>query len=185
MKNTILILLIFGASIVFFGCSESNLVPAMDDPAQIEQDAPLLKGAKKPAAKLLGTTNCPFTFTPPTFWNGTVDFGDYGLYSLTFISFDPPRDYSQASPFYEEFIIYKLGTDWSVAENVVMKGWNKGVVTFANSLPDPVNFHANGKIIEAYGDLEAWEGCNWHIKGLVYYAAPGLPDKAIGEVRIN
>ena len=179
-------LLIFGVSILFFGCSENNLNPALDDPAQIEQEEALLKGAKKPSAMLEGTTNTPFTFTPPTFWNGTVDFGAYGVFGLTFISYDPPRDYSQASPFHEDFVIYILNSDWLEPENVVMKGWNKGVVTNANNLPDPVRFHANGKITEAYGPLEEWKDCNWHISGLVYYnGVDPFPEKAMGEVRIN
>ena len=99
MKQSISLLLIMGVSIVFFGCSENTLVPALDDPAQLEQVANM-KSAKKPAANLVGDTYCPFTFTPPTFWNGTVDFGNQGVFGLTFISTDPPRDYSQASPFY-------------------------------------------------------------------------------------
>lgn len=186
MKTKILMPILFGACILFFGCSENALTPALDEPAQAEQQEAFLKGAKKPEAKLVGATDVPFTFTPPTFWNGTVDFGDDGIFSLTFISYDPPRDFSQASPFYEDFIIYKLGTDWTLPENVVMKGWNKGVVTYANGLPDPVDFHANGKVMEAYGPLEAWDDCNVHIKGLVYFDASGaFPLKAVGELRIN
>ena len=185
MKTTISMLLIFGVSILFFGCSESNLIPAVDDPVQIEQEEALLKGAKKSSAMLEGTTNTPFTFTPPTFWNGTVDFGANGVFGLTFISYDPPREYSQASPFHEDFVIYIPGSDWTDPENVVMKGWNKGVVTYANKDPEPVNFHANGKVTEAYGPLEDWEGCNWHLKGLVYWLSEGNPEKAVGQVRIN
>ena len=145
----------------------------------------MLKSAKKPAANLIGDTDCPFTITPPTFWNGTVDFGSKGIFGLTFFSEGAPRDYSQASTFYETWVIYYLESDYNDPANVVMRGWNKGVVTFANSVPDPVNFNANGKVTEAYGPLEAWEGCNWHVKGLVYWVAPGLPEKAVGQVRIN
>ncbi len=73
-------LLIFGVSVLFFGCSENNLNPALDDPGQIEQEETLLKGAKKPSAMLEGTTNTPFTIElGPTYWNGTVDFGVYGV----------------------------------------------------------------------------------------------------------
>ena len=49
MKQSLSLLLIIGVSIMFFGCSENNLVPALDDPAQLEQVANL-KSAKKPAA---------------------------------------------------------------------------------------------------------------------------------------
>ena len=75
MKQSISLLLIMGVSIVFFGCSENTLVPALDDPAQLEQVANM-KSAKKPAANLVGDTDCPFTGPPPTWWNGTVDFGE-------------------------------------------------------------------------------------------------------------
>lgn len=179
-------LLVIGVSTLFFGCSENSLLPDLDDPVQTEQGDAAFKSAKKPAASLVGTTDIPFTFTPPTFWNGTVDFGDEGLFSMTFISHGEPRDFSQASPFFEEFVIYELGTDWTVPENVVLKGWNKGVVTYANKLPEPVMFHANGKITEAYPPLDAWIDCNFHVKGMVYFdEASGLPDRALGKVRIN
>lgn len=184
MKQNIFMLLIMGVSILFFGCSEDNLVPALDDPAQLEQTADL-KSAKKPAAKLVGDTDCAFTRTPPTFWNGTIDFGDDGKFGLTFISTGPPRDFSQASPFYETWVIYFEGTDHTDPANVVMRGWNKGVVTYANKDPEPVQFHANGKVTEAFYPLEEWEGCNWHVKGLVYWLPTGAPEKAVGQARIN
>lgn len=184
MKHCISLLLIIGVSIMFFGCSEDNLGPVPDDPAQLEQLANL-KSAKKPAAKLVGDTDCPFTLTPPTLWNGTVDFGDKGVFGLTFFSTGPGRDYSQASHFYETWVIYLEGTDYNDEANVVMRGWNKGVVTYANKIPEPVNFHANGMVTEAYVPLEEWEGCNWHISGLVYWVMLDLPEKAVGQVRIN
>jgi hypothetical protein len=167
-----------------FGCSENPMQPALEDDPQLEQNA-FLKSAKKPAANLIGDTDCPFTLTPPTFWNGTVDFGDLGVFGLTFFSEGAPRDFSQASPFRETWVIYYNETDYNEPANVVMRGWNEGIVTYANKMPDPVNFHANGKVTEAFGAFEAWEGCNWHIKGIVYWVAPGLPEKAVGQVRIN
>ena len=98
---------------------------------------------------------------------------------------EPLRDYSQINPFYETWVIYYLGSDYNDPANVLMRGWNKGIVTFANKVPEPVKFHANGRVTEAYGPLEAWEGCNWHVKGLVYWIAPGEPEKAVAQVRIN
>ena len=184
MKKSISLLLVTGVCIFFFGCSENSMVPALDDPVQMEQVS-VLKGAKKPAAHLIGQTDCPFTMTPPTFWNGTVDFGDHGVFGLTFFSTNPPRDFSQASPFFEYWVIYYEGTDYNDDANVLMRGWNKGVVTYANRAPEPVNFHANGKVTEAYGCMEAWDGCNFHVKGLVYWLPIGIPEKAIGELRLN
>lgn len=171
-----------GACLLFSACSsESGLNPAAEEPALEE----LMKGAKKPAAKLEGTSQTLFTFTPPNFWNGSIQVEGMGEYGITFISFTPPRDYSNASPFYEEFIIFKLGSDWTQAENVLMKGWNKGLVKNAK-YPVYVPFQANGKITEAYGDFAAWNGCNWKVGGLVNYPPEGgLPLSADGSFRLN
>ncbi len=123
---------------------------------ELNQNNQVTNALAKPSPYLIGTTNTPFHFPPridpesglPIFWEGTIDFGEesYGLY---FISHGEPRDFSQASPFYEEFVIHDL-TD----ETIYMKGWNAGVVTYANKDPEPVKFHANGKIVEAYGPFK-------------------------------
>ncbi len=169
------------SAILIFSCSVDN--PTASEASQSDQGTVSL--AKKPSANLTGTVETDFTLTPPTFWNGTIDFGDDGLYSLTFISHGPPRVYSQASPFSEDFIIYELGTDWTIPENVYMKGWNKGVVVYANNPPDTTKFLANGKIEEAYGPLEMWQGRNVHIRGSVTWVTVGLPQGAHGTFRIN
>ena len=183
MKHTIFLFLVLGATLIFFGCSENNsTAPELSQSDQLTQQSVL---NKKPVPNLIGEAVIDFSFTPPTFWNGTVDFGVDGKYGMTFISYAPPRDYSQASPYYEDFVIYKLGTDWKVQENVIMKGWNAGVVTYANKDPEPVKVRANGEIVEAYGDFEMWEGRKVHLQGLVYWESVGVPDEAISTVRIN
>lgn len=137
----------------------------------------------------MGTINCLFNFPSlpdpggsnlPIFWKGTIDFGEdtYGLY---FLSYGEPRVYSQASPFYEEHVIYDL-IDPTI---VYLKGWNAGVMTFANKDPDPVKFRTNGKITEAYGPFEEWQDCNLHISGLVYWVTVGLPKEVVAKYRIN
>ena len=184
MKLSILVFLVIGATLIFIGCSEKN--PSAPGLSQSDQVTNTLA---KP--HLIGEQVVPFTFTPPTFWNGTVDFGVDGIYSLTFVSYDAPRAYSQASPFYEDFYIYELGTDWTIPENVILKGWNAGVVTYANNPPDPCNFLANGKVEEAYGDFAEWEDRNVHIRGTVFWNPiphPDLgllPDHAEATFRIN
>ncbi len=183
MKNSILFLLVFGVTMLFSGCSEDNtLTPGSEQNGSVESS---LKGTKKPLPTLIGELNCDFTFTPPTFWNGTIDFGAYGLYSITFISYDAPRDYSQASPFKEDIIIYELGTDWTNPANVYMRETHSGVMTLANKVPDPTKFVANGKIEEAYGPLEMWQGCNVHISGEVTWIDVGIPEGGTGTIRIN
>ena len=181
MKRLILMFLVIGTVLIFFGCQEeSALAPELDQSEQLP--APL---AKKPSPSLTGTQALDFTLTPPTFWNGTVDFGVAGKYSITFISHGPPRVYSQASPFYEDFYIYELGATWTNPANVYLKGWNAGVVTYANNPPDPCKFLANGKIEEAYGPLEMWQDRTVHIRGVVNWVTVGLPAGAVGTFRIN
>ena len=178
MKQIISILLC-GAMLVFLGCqSDSSLATA---PENAHQETSL----EKPAPNLVGSMDMNFTFTPPTFWNGTIDFGADGKYSLTFISYGPPRDYSNASPFKEDFIVYELNTDWTDQENVYLKGWNKGVTVYAQEPLDPAKFVANGKVTEAYGPLKGWLGRNLHISGNIFWAQEGLPESAIATMRIN
>ena len=181
MKRSILMFFVIGATMIYFGCSENNsTAPELSQGDQVTNTM-----AKKPAPNLIGEAVIDFSLTPPTFWNGTIDFGVDGKYGMTFISHDAPRDYSQASPFYEDFVIYKLGTDWTVQENVIMKGWNAGVVTYANKDPEPVKFHANGEIVEAYGSFKMWEGRKVHMQGMVYWESVNVPDVAISTFRIN
>ncbi|MBT8380478.1 MAG: hypothetical protein KJN64_14760 [Ignavibacteria bacterium] len=182
MKSLMLVFLVIGATLIFFGCSENN--PSASELSQGDQVTNSL--AKKP---LTGHQITPFTLTPPTFWNGTVDFGEDGKYGLTFVSYEPPRAYSQASPFYEDFYIYEEGSDWTNPANVYLKGWNAGVVTYANNPPDPCKFLANGKVEEAYGPLEEWLGRNVHIRGTVYWKIDPvvgmIPEYAEATFRIN
>ncbi|MBT8387260.1 MAG: hypothetical protein KJO12_07590 [Ignavibacteria bacterium] len=191
MKHLMLVFLVIGATLIFFGCSEKNpTAPELSQSDQVTNTQ-----AKKPSPNLIGTTNTPFNFPPlpdpggsglPIFWKGTIDFGEdtYGIY---FLSYDAPRGYSQASPFYEDFVIHELGN----TANVYLKGWNAGVVTYANNPPEPCQFLANGKVDEAYGEFEEWQGRNLHIKGTVYWnpiPIPGvglIPEYAAGTLRIN
>jgi hypothetical protein len=189
MKSLVFMFVVIGTVLIFWGCQEESALSP--DFAQSNQGTNSLA---KPLPYLIGTTNTPFNLPPLPdpggsdlliFWKGTIDFGgdEYGLY---FLSHGEPRDFSQASPFYEDFVIYNL-TD----ETIYMKGWNAGVVTYANKDPEPVKFHANGKIVEAYGPFKDWQDRNIHIKGLVYWAfdddglPTGFPEKAEGTFRIN
>jgi hypothetical protein len=180
MKRLFLAILFTGIALLYFGCSEKN--PSAPELSQSDQ---VTNSLAKP--HLIGEQVTPFTFTPPTFWNGEVDFGEEGKYGITYVSYENPRGYSQASPFYEDFIIHELGN----LENVVLRGWNAGVVTYANNPPDPCKFLANGKVEEAYGDFAEWEGRNVHIRGTVFWnPVPHpdfglLPDHAEATFRIN
>jgi hypothetical protein len=173
-----LVFLIVSSVMIFSVCQQdSALTPELSQSAQVP----------KPGPNLIGTHYADFTWTPPTFWNGEVDFGAEGTYNITFISYDPPRPFSQASPFYEDFYIYELGTEWQYPDpqNVVLAGWNQGVVTYANNPPDPCTFVANGKVEEAYGPLEGWQGRNVHVSGTVTWITAELPERADGTFRLN
>jgi len=187
MYRLILMFLVIVAMTIFLGCSENNTTaPEINQNDQV----PVSLAKAKPSANLIGTINCPFNYPPlpdpggselPIFWKGTIDFGE-DIYGLYFISYDAPREYSQASPFYEEFVIHEENNE----ENVLMIGWNSGVVTNANNPPnDPSKFLANGKITEAYEPFEEWQDCNVHIRGLVYWIDVGFPEKAVATFRIN
>ena len=179
MKNTILIILVFGVVQLFSNCSEDNsLTPGTEQNNLVSYS---LKSTAKPSPNLIGEINTAFTLTPPAFWNGTVGFGTGDIYAITFISYTPPRDYSQASPFYEDFIIYELGN----SANVYLKGYNVGVVTLANKAPEPTKVIANGKIVEAYEPFEMWLGRHVHWDGLVYWVSIGLPASFSGTIRLN
>jgi len=177
MKNLI-VLCLLGVSILFSGCYEDSMTTDVSDE---------LKSAKKPASSLIGAGECIFTFTPPTFWNGVVDFGDAGEYKITFISLgDGPRDFSQASPFEEDFVIYDINADWPPSESeIVLTGHHSGVLIFANKLPEPSKAIANGKVTLANSPLYEWMGCTTHFNALVNWWEPGVPSGAVFTVRIN
>jgi hypothetical protein len=177
MKNLI-ILCLLGISVLFSGCNEDPMISDVSTE---------LKGAKKPLPSLVGAGDILFTLTPPTFWNGVVDFGDAGEYKITFISLgDGPRDFSQASPFAEDIVIYDMNASWPPSEaEIYLTASCKGVVTYANKIPEPSKFLENGVVTGAFGPLEDWMGCTMHIKGIVIWAAPGLPAGAVNTIRIN
>jgi hypothetical protein len=184
MKNFILIFLVIGTVLILFGCQgDSGLAPELNQ-SNLETNS-----LAKPSPNLIGKTNTPFNFPPlpdpggseyPVFWKGTIVFGKvtYGLY---FLSTGESRDFSQASTFFEYFFIHECGNE----QNVYVRGWNAGVVSFANKDPEPVKFRANGKITEACGPFEEWQDRSIHIRGIVTWIDVGLPEKAEGTFRIN
>jgi hypothetical protein len=178
MKNLI-VLCLLGISILFSGCYE--------DPVTADVTAEL-KSAKKPAPKLVGAGEIIFTpTTPPTFWNGTVDFGDAGEYKITFESLgDAPSFFSQADHFEENFFIYDITASWPPSESeIVLTGHHSGVIIYANKLPEPSKFHANGKVTGAFDALEMWMGCTTHFGGKVIWDETGVPSSALLTIRIN
>jgi hypothetical protein len=182
MKIKLIFILLFSVTCLFIGC-ENEAAPT-ESIADIEDDGNMTK----PLPKLVGESEAQFTLTPPTFWNGTVDFGDHGVYGLTFFSYGEPIIFGQSSHFEEEFIIYKLNSDWANnPDDIYVKGWNRGIVALANKVPEETNVNANGKIVEASGPFEGWQGRIVHLKGIVLWAkdGSGMPLASIGTIQIN
>ena len=192
MRHLILVFLVIGSVMIFFSCQEESVLdPELSQVPEISQSdqVPVSLAKAKPSPNLTGKLYGLFNFPPlpdpdgsdlPIFWKGTITFGE-DIVGIYFLSHGAPRDYSQATPFYEEHVIYNLA-DPTI---VYLKGWNAGVMTFANRDPDPVKFRANGKIEEAYGPFAEWQDCNVHISGLVYWVTVGLPKEAVAIYRIN
>ena len=181
MKNRIFILFVLAAFTLFSACSEeSGFLP---DPVETE-DASYLKGAKKPTSALIGQQECGMDFST-FYFVCTIDFGDLGVFSVSFVPYGPPRTYSQANVFEEDFFVHYLDSDFSNPENVVMAGNVKGTHTLANQIPDPTKFITNGKVIEACGPFADWEGCNVHTTGSVTWTPEGIPILIESTWRIN
>ena len=180
-----LIILLIGASMLFAGCSRDNfLLPDLDDNAQPN---PELKKASKPIPNIVGAMDLTLSPTSPTnLWNGTIDFGEYGKFSIAFFTLTPPpENFEGVYLFDENFIVYKgTGLDWNVPENVVLKGSHKGRLVFANTFPESVKLNANGKITEAYAPLEKCMGRTFHAKGDVFFSSVPVPTAEL-IMRIN
>jgi len=172
MKHFIVVLLVLGAVGAFFGCQENGTVPPYQVPASLD----------KPAPTLTGDIVTVFDITKgPEFWQGTITFSG-ATYGLTFVSHDPPRDFSAASLFTEELIFYELGN----RDNVYFHGWHDGA--FVTKIVDemPLNFVANGVVDYGSGPFEGWEGRRYYCEGLVTWdLSMGLPAGSTGTVRLN
>ncbi len=191
MKRSILMFLVIGATIIFLGCSEDNLLTSGSD--QSDQVATRLKSAKKPSANLTGTMDLYFDLLAEVpddpVWVGTITIEGYGTYNMRFYHLSPFRDYSQASPFEEYFEIYDLSD-----ETVVLGGPDVGVTVLANKPPDPTKYVMNGEIDVAADPFEEWLGRNVHMSGVITWQFITLPDGTVigpvpetapGTFRIN
>jgi hypothetical protein len=171
MKTLIKLLLFIAIACLVLSCYKSDIYNEASEPVRKRVDIPI--------PNLVGTMDLILSPTSETnFWNGTVDFGDYGKFSIAFFTYTPPRDFSQVYPFDEDFIIYKLGTDWTIPGNIYLKGSHKGLLKLVKF---PVEFLANGKITEAYFPLAFCMGRTYHSKGSVDFNS----GTCVLEIRIN
>ena len=150
MRTLIKLLFFMAITCLVLSCNKSDIYDEVMEP--------VLKSADMPIPNLVGTMDLTLSPTSETnYWNGTVDFGDYGEFSIAFFTYTPPRDFSQVYPFEEDFIIYKLGTNWTEPENIYLKGSHKGLLKLAKT---PIEIVANGKITEAYSFVSILYGKN-------------------------
>ena len=165
---------------LFLSCNKSEI--DIDD----EVSEQVLKSANIPIPNLFGTMDLIFSPTSETnFWNGTIDFGDYGEFSIAFFTYTPPRDFSNVYPFEEDFIIYK-GTTWDDPNSTIyLKGSHKGLLKRFPKMAgtELIDFLANGKISEAYDELAFCMGRPYHSKGTVDFRI--YPYTCVLEIRIN
>jgi hypothetical protein len=173
MKRSILMFLVIGATLIFFGCSENN--PSAPGLSQSDQ---VTNSLAKP--HLTGTFRIDFlppgTF-PPYFWNGTIII-DGVTYGLRFKSLgeDPPPPPPQAFVFDERFEIYEDGHLGDL-DYLVLEGPDSGVLNNGNGNS---KFVMNGEVETANEPFEMWLGRNVHINGIAF-----LPDYGTGTFRIN
>jgi hypothetical protein len=175
MKNWILLFLVIGAVMIFFGCQESGLFAP-----QADESGDMPVSLSKPAPNLRGEMKLDFQSSNPV-WVGTIDFeGDEPsiVYGIRFYHLSPPKGYSQASPFEEYFEIYNNG-------QVYLAGPDVGVTTKANKPPDPCKYRMNGNIEVANAPFEMWLGRHVHMSGKITFQIDGTPKTADGSFRIN
>jgi hypothetical protein len=169
MKLSILVFLVIGATLIFFGCSENN--PSAPGLSQSDLVTHTLA---KP--HLTGTTDTDFTGVFPYFWVGTIIIDDV-TYGLRFESVGPPPPLPpRAFVFKERFEI------WDEEFNTLyLAGTDDGVLNYGNS-----KFVMNGEVEVANEPFEMWMGRNVHISGTVFWEIyPVLPDYALATFRIN
>jgi len=178
MKHLMLVFLVIGATLIFFGCSEQNTsAPELSQGDQVTNSL-----AKKPLTGTVYLDFLPPGSTPPYFWVGTVTFGTE-TYDLRYKSVgDPPPPPPRAFVFDERFEIYDNGFLGN-PDHLLLEGPDAGVVPCGNN-----KFVANGKVefAKAGGPFEMWLGRNVHIKGTITWIIPCvLPEGGTGTFRIN
>ena len=175
MKKTF-ILLIGIAVILLTACSES--APYLPD------DEAILKAAKKPMPKLVGTTTEFISFdTPPYIFVGTIDFSASGMgtYNLAYHVLDQTiKEFANASQLTETFYIYE-GSDLPEPGTILMSGTNSGV------LIGGMKFITNGKVEHASGPFDGWLGRKVHVNGyvVVFDETSGAPLELTSTFRLN
>ncbi len=169
--------------IFLIGIALALLMGCSENPSYLPDDEAMLKGAKKPMAKLVGTTTEFISFeTPPYLFVGTVDFSASGMgtYNLAYHVLDQSaKEFANAQSLTETFYIYEGGATPEEG-TILMSGTNSGV------LVGGTKFITNGTVKMAIEPFEGWEGRKVHVKGYVVEFHPdGFPLELTSTFRIN
>jgi hypothetical protein len=121
-------------------------------------------------------------------WVGqlTYDGGTYGIVFYSTGSGKPFPENVRGSAFHFEeiwevytWVDFDFDTQTLSTGDLVLRGIGTGLVA-----PNG-EFHSDGPVTEAYGDMAMWLGRHEHTSGMVTYLPDGLPLRADGELRIN
>ena len=178
MKTLLIMFLIIGTSLLFFGCSdESALAPELGQSGQVSNFL-----AKKPISD---STEYDFVaglgITDPQgrllAWKGTIS-GDINGVIKWWMDGTTMTYTGQASHYEDRFEI------WNADETVLLMAGDEAGTTTAR-LGKNSNWRTNGTVSEVGPGYEDWLGRNNHAEGHFTWAVPGLPDHGTGTFRIN
>ena len=178
MKVLMIMLLIIGTNLLFFGCSdESALAPELGQNGQVTNSF-----AKRPISDStfydfvagLGIHDGQGRLLA---WKGTVSGDINGVIKWWF---DETTMYytGQASHYEDRFEI------WNADTTVLLLAGDEAGTTTARHGKNS-NWRTNGTVSEVGPGYEDWLGRNNHAEGHFTWAAPGLPDHGTGTFRIN
>ncbi len=192
MKRSILIFLVIGTVMIFFGCSGDNpMAPKLNqgDPMakelnQSDQVANSL--AKKPLPSLRCTTEYDFRGAddPPAFdtegrllaWEGPISGDITGV--IKWWMFVPFELTGQVSHYEDRFEI------WNDDETVLLLAGDEAGTTTARHGKNS-NWRTNGIVTEAAPEYVEWLGRKAHAEGHFTWLEPGLPDNGYGTFKVN
>jgi len=178
MKHLIIVLLVIGSVLIFFGCQhDSPMAPELR-----QNDQTQISVAKKPAPSLNGTTEYDFAGHLGIFdaegrllaWEGEIHGDIEGVIKWWVIL--PMKATGQASHFKARLEIWNNG-------ELLLAGYEAGKTNVRHE--KNTVWQANGSVTEASEEFEDWIGRRIYEKGYFTWVAPGLPGHGDSIFRVN